>query len=91
MIDLGGMAVGGHGRISGQPYREVTIQLPDRVAMTTPDGAHGELAGFSTNLPAHPVLDGNGQLEFTFGARLDIGSGRGGNFRGRIPISVDYN
>lgn len=91
MIDLGGMPINGHGRISGQPYREVRLLLPDRVAMTTPDGGRGELVALRTTLPPHPVLDGNGNLEFSFGARLEVSSTRGGNFRGRIPISVDYN
>ena len=91
MLDLGGMPVTGRGRITGTPLREVHIDLPQRVVMTTPDGAEGELASFTTDLPPHPALDANGQLEFTFGARLVISGGRGGNFRGRIPISVDYN
>ncbi|WP_374531335.1 DUF4402 domain-containing protein [Novosphingobium sp.] len=91
MIDLGGMTVSGHGRISGMPYREVRLDLPQKVMMTTPDGGTGELNSFTTDLPAHPMLDGNGNLEFNFGAKLVIRSGRGGNFRGRIPISVDYN
>lgn len=91
MINLGGMTVTGRGRISGVPYREVRIDLPQKVVMTTPDGGTGELSGFTTDLPAHPMLDGNGNLEFSFGARLLVRSGRGGNFRGRIPISVDYN
>ena len=59
--------------------------------MTTPDGAVAELTDFTTNLPADPQLDANGELEFTFGARMTVTSGRGGNYRGRIPISVDYN
>lgn len=91
MIDLGGMTVTGRGRISGAPYREVRIDLPQQVPMSTPDGGSGELGGFTTDLPDRPMLDGNGNLEFTFGARLLVKSGRGGNFRGRIPISVDYN
>ncbi len=91
MLDLGGLPVTGRGRITGAPLREVHIDLPDRVVMTTPDGAQGELAAFTTDLPPHPALDANGQLEFNFGARLNISGGRGGNFRGRIPISVDYN
>jgi len=49
------------------------------------------LTDFTSNLPPHPRLDANGELEFTFGARLVVKSGRGGNYRGRIPISVDYN
>ncbi len=91
MIDLGGAPVNGRGRITGVPLREVRIDLPSRVPMTTPGGASAELIDFTSNLPPHPRLDANGELEFTFGARLVVKGGSGGNFRGRIPISVDYN
>jgi hypothetical protein len=59
--------------------------------MSSADGGRAELISFTTNLPARPVLDARGELEFTFGARLVVHSGKGGNLRGRIPISVDYN
>ncbi len=91
MIDLGGLAVTGHGRVTGVPLREVRLDLPDRVEMTTGDGATAQLVHFTTDLPAHPTLNANGELEFSFGARLVMSGGRGGNYRGRIPISVDYN
>ena len=50
-----------------------------------------ELTGFSTDLPSSPTLDANDELTFSFGAKLVLRSGRGGNYRGRIPITVDYN
>ncbi len=91
MVDLGGLSVQGRGRISGMPGRSVRIDLPARVAMTSANGASAQLSDFNTDLPAFPVLDGNGSLEFTFGARLQMQGALGGNLRGRIPISVDYN
>lgn len=91
MRDLGGAPVSGRGRITGAPLRNVRIDLPLRVPMTTPDGASAELVDFTSSLPRNPRLDANGVLEFTFGARLVVRNGRGGNYRGRIPISVDYN
>jgi hypothetical protein len=91
LIDLGGISVSGHGRITGVSLREVRIDLPDRVDMTTADDGHAQLTQFTTDLPAHPALNANGELEFSFGARLVLSGGRGGNYRGRIPISVDYN
>lgn len=91
LVDLGGMAITGRGRITGGALRQVRIDLPERVEMTTPEGGRAVLTGFTTNLPVRPTLNANGELEFSFGARLVIDGGRGGNFRGRIPISVDYN
>lgn len=91
MMDLGGVAVAGQGRITGTPGREVRIILPDRVEMTSADGGKADLVGFTTDLPSNPSLNARGELDFRFGARLVVHSGRGGNLRGRIPISVDYN
>lgn len=91
MISLGGTPVTGHGRITGEPLRRVRIDLPSKVPMSTPDGGNAELTDFTTNLSPNPQLNANGELEFSFGARLVVKGGRGGNYRGRIPISVDYN
>ena len=49
------------------------------------------LTELTTDLPGWPVLDASGTLEFSFGGRIEVRGSGGGNFRGRIPISVDYN
>jgi len=90
MIDLGGMSYHGRARVTGEPYRPVRIELPARVQLRSPNGAEAELTDFATNLPPVAMLDENGSLEFSFGARLSSRGARGGNFRGRIPIRVDY-
>lgn len=91
MLDLGGSAVQGRGRISGTPGRAVRIDLPRSVAMTSSDGSSAVLTQLVTDLPSWPVLDGSGSLEFSFGGRIEVRGSGGGNFRGRIPITVDYN
>lgn len=91
MIDLGGMSVQGQGRITGAPRRAVRVDLPQRVMMTAADGTTAELTDFTSSLPPFPTLDAAGTLEFTFGGRIKLSGKQGGNFRGRIPISVDYN
>lgn len=91
LIDLGGSAIQGHGRITGTPGRAVRIDLPRSVAMTSADGSTATLTDLTTDLPPWPVLDAAGTLEFNFGGRIEVRGGSGGNFRGRIPISVDYN
>jgi hypothetical protein len=59
--------------------------------MNAPDGGTAELTNVTTNLPAHPTLDAKGEQTCSFGARLVLRSGRGGDYRGRIPITEDYN
>ena len=90
MIDLGGLSYHGRARVTGEPFRPVRIELPARVQLRSPGGAEAELTDFSTDLPAVAMLDENGTLEFAFGARLSSRGARGGHFRGRIPIRVEY-
>ena len=67
------------------------IDLPPYIPMSSIDGRSAMLTDFTTSLPRNPTLNAQGELEFTFGARLVMKGGRGGNYRARIPISVDYN
>jgi len=91
MVDLGGQAVQGRARIFGQPHRAVRIILPGSVTMTSAGGGTAELTDFATDLPAWPVLDAFGQLEFAFGGTMVLRGPVGGALRGRLPISVEYN
>lgn len=90
MVDLGGQSYQGRARVTGEPLRPVRIELPTRVQLRSPDGAEAELSDFVTDLPSVAMLDENGVLEFSFGARLSSRGARGGDFRGRIAIRVDY-
>ena len=76
MVNLGGLPITGRGRVTGEPLREVRIDLPQSVPMTAPEGGAADLSGFTTDLPSHPTLDANGELNFSFGARLVLRSGR---------------
>jgi hypothetical protein len=76
---LGGFAYQGHATVTGAPNAYVRIELPGSVTL------------YSASGPASPMLDGSGRLEFNFGARMETRRGEGGNFRGRIPIRIEYN
>lgn len=89
-LDLGGATFQGRAKITGEPMRPVRIEMPTRVRLRSPDGAEASLSEFVTNLPAVPMLDANGELEFAFGARISSKQARGGAFRGSIRIRVDY-
>ena len=90
MIDLGGLSWQGRVIVTGEPLRPVRIELPRQVQLRSRDGAEAELSDFVTDLPPVAMLDEDGRLEFAFGARLSSQGARGGNFRGRINIRVDY-
>lgn len=90
MVDLGGLSYQGKATITGQPLRPVRIELPQTVILNSPSGAEAELSDFRTDLPGVAMLDASGQLQFNFGATISSKGGQGGNFRGRIPIRVEY-
>lgn len=91
LVDLGGTPFSGRARVTGEPLQPVRVDLPARVTLHSPSGATAELTDFVTDLPDMPMLDATGSLEFNFGGRLRTQGGEAGNFRGRIPIRVDYN
>lgn len=91
LVGLGGFTFKGRARVTGEPMRAVRIDLPPSITLTTAGGGRAELTNLVTDLSAFPVLDTSGQLEFSFGGELTVTGSGGGNFRGRIPISVEYN
>lgn len=90
MIDLGGMAFQGKAKVTGDPLRPVRIDMPPSVTLRSPSGDVAELTDFRTDLNGVALLDANGELVFNFGATLTSKEAAGGNFRGRIPIRVEY-
>lgn len=87
----GGMTFQGRARVTGEPMRAVRIEMPHSITMRAGGGRDAEMTDFETDLPAMPVLDATGQLEFSFGGRLKLAGGIGGNYRGRVQIQVRYD
>lgn len=90
MIDLGGLSFQGKATITGQPLHPVRIELPHTVVLHSPSGAEAELRDFRTDLPPVAMIGADGRLQFNFGATISTKNAQGGNFRGRIPIRVEY-
>lgn len=90
LADLGGAALAGRVRLTGEPFRHVRVNLPNGVRLLSPDGSAVDAVDLRTDLPPEPVLDGNGVLGFSFGGRLVVQGHASGDFRGRIPIVADY-
>ena len=90
LIDLGGIGVRGSVRITGEPRRAVRISFPPRVQLRSNTGAIAEIIDFSTDLVGPPSIGPDGHLTFSFGGRLSVKGHVSGVFRGKIPISADY-
>jgi Domain of unknown function (DUF4402) len=88
--DLGGLGVAGTVEIWGSPNRQLSIDLPNTVELRAADGTIAQVTNFKTDLKRNPKLNVSGYLKFNFGAELKVSAGQAGQFRGRIPISVEY-
>jgi len=90
VVDLGGFALTGVVTVRGEPGAEVRVILPATVDL---EGGHGRTArvtGLVTDLSAAPRLGPDGRLVFRFGGRLQIAGADDGDYRGRIPVTVEY-
>jgi Domain of unknown function (DUF4402) len=90
VVDLGGAALAGSAIVRGEPGRPVRIDMPANVRMTSSTGGSIEINDIQTSLSAAPRLDSFGQLSFHFGGRITVTGNVAGTFRGRIPITAEY-
>lgn len=90
LIDLGGFAVAGSVVITGEPGREIYVDLPNNIVMRSDQGGKIDIQSLRTDLPSSPRLDLSGELRFSFGGNLAVKGDASGKFRGRIPITANY-
>jgi hypothetical protein len=87
---ISGRAMVGSAVVRGDPGRGVRIMLPPRIAMHSRSGASLVIEGITSDLPAAPRLDSRGVLAFRFGGRLVVSGDAEGDYRGDVPITVEY-
>lgn len=87
---ISGRAMVGEARVRGEPGRLVRIDIPPRIEMHSVNGATISIDEIVTDLPAMPKLDSAGGLTFRFGGRLRLSGSNDGDFRGELPITVEY-
>ena len=80
----------GSALVQGQPGKPVRIVLPPRIVLTSSAGGEITFEDVSSDLPAFPRLDANGRLAFRFGGRLRVRGDAEGQYRGDLPILVEY-
>jgi len=87
---LGGRAMVGSVIVRGAPGRLVRIALPSSIALYGLAGGSIRLDSLVTDLPSQPRLDSQGSLQFKFGGELHVEGDASGDYRGDVPITVDY-
>ncbi|WP_077146566.1 DUF4402 domain-containing protein [Sphingopyxis sp. KK2] len=90
VVDLGGFAVTGTVTVTGEPGAAVRVILPASVDLDSDRGRRARVSGLVTDLNAAPRLGPDGRLQFRFGGRLQIAGLDDGDYRGRIPVTVEY-
>ncbi len=87
---MGGRAMVGSAIIHGEPGRLVRIAFPDSIQLHGITGNMIRVRALASDLPASARLDSQGSLQFRFGGELEITGAVEGEYRGDIPITVDY-
>ena len=90
LVALGGMALKGTVRLTGDPFRHVRITLPSSIVMQSTLGATADISAITADVSGSPILGADGTLVFSFGGRMTVRGGAAGDFRGTIPITADY-
>lgn len=87
---ISGRAVVGEARVRGTPGRAVRIDLPSTIELHSLEGARITIDEIVTDLDSSPRLDSAGNLTFRFGGRVRLSGSSDGDFRGNLPITVEY-
>lgn len=76
--------------VRGEPGRAVRVELPQRATLYSLDGSQIQIRDMQSDLAGYPRLDGTGKLTFRFGGRIEAEGDVDGEFRGDLPITVEY-
>jgi hypothetical protein len=87
---IGARAMVGEVTIRGEPGRIVRVSLPDNIELYGLAGGTIRLESIRSDLPSLPRLDADGRLSFRFGGILRVSGDVDGEFRGDVPIDVEY-
>ena len=87
---LGLRAMVGEASVRGEPGRSVRIDLPARIELYSMAGGRVTIDEVVADIPAVPKLDSAGNLKFRFGGRIRLSGNSDGDFRGDLPITVEY-
>ena len=83
-------AMVGSASIHGAPNRAVRVELPARIDLYSTSGGRISFDEIVSDLSSAPRLDSAGNLKFRFGGRVHVTGDADGQYRGNLPITVEY-
>jgi hypothetical protein len=83
-------AMVGTAAIHGTAGRAVRVELPHRIELYSIGGGRITVDDLASDLPSLPRLDSAGNLTFRFGGRVTVQGDSEGDYRGEMPITVEY-
>lgn len=86
----GSRAMVGSVIIRGEAGRMVRVDLPSSIELWGLAGGRVAIDRIRTDLPSTPRLDANGRLSFHFGGEVRLTGDAEGDYRGDVPITVEY-
>lgn len=90
VIEVSPRAMVGTVLVHGEANRPVRVELPHRIELYSLGGGRITLDDLVTDLPSVPRLDAAGNLTIRFGGRLLVSGDTDGQYRGDVPITVEY-
>jgi type 1 fimbria pilin len=76
--------------VHGEAGRPLRIDVPPRMDLFSLEGSRLTFDQLETDAPDVPKLDVAGNLTFHIGGRLRFLGSEDGDFRGDLPITVEY-
>lgn len=83
-------AMVGTAAIHGAAGRAVRVELPRRIDLYSVGGGRITVDDVASDLPSLPRLDSAGNLTFRFGGHVTVRGDSEGDYRGEMPITVEY-
>ncbi|HEY4070322.1 MAG TPA: DUF4402 domain-containing protein [Sphingomicrobium sp.] len=90
LSDVSPRAMVGTAVIHGGAGRAVKVELPHRIDLYSVSGGRITVDDVASDLPSLPRLDSAGNLSFRFGGRVTVSGDSEGDYRGNMPITVEY-
>lgn len=90
VTSVGPRAMVGTATVHGEAGRAVRVELPRRIELYSLAGGRITFDEVVSDLPSLPRLDSAGNLTFRFGGRVRVNGDAGGEYRGDLPITVEY-